>query len=78
MVQFSVHIRTNAEVFIIGVVVRGIMVSVAIVKYLFRGRAEDVSSRYRNEVMAAVWTSRQPYRSLDDRLDSLDIAVLDI
>ena len=78
MVQFSVHIRTNAEVFIVGVVVGGIMVSVAIVKYLFRGRAEDVSSRYRNEVMTTVWTSCEPYRSLNDRLDGLDIAVLDI
>ena len=78
MVQFSVHIRTNAEVFIVGVVVGGVMVSVAIMEYLFRGRAEDISSRYRNEVMAAVWTSRQPYRSLNDRLDGLDVAVLDI
>ena len=78
MVQFSVHIRTNAEVFIIGVVIRGIMVSVAIVEYLFGGRAEDVSSRDRNEVMATVWASRQPYRSLNDRLDGLDVAVLDI
>ena len=78
LVQFSVHIRPNAEVFIIGVVIRGIMVSVAIVEYLFGGRAEDVSSRDRNEVMATVWTSRQPYRSLNDRLDGLDVAVLDI
>ena len=78
MVQFSVHIRTNAEVFIIGVVVGGVMVSVAIVKYLFRGRAEDIRSRYRNKVMTAVWASCEPYRSLDDRLDSLDVAVLDI
>ena len=78
MVRFSVHIRPNAEVFIVGVVVGGIMVSVAIVEYLFRRRAEDISSRYRNEVMAAVWTSRQPYRSLNDRLDGLDVAVLDI
>lgn len=78
MVQFSVHIRTNAEVFIVGVVVWGIMVSIAIVKYLFRRRAEDVSSRDRNEVMATVWTSRQPYRSFNDRLDGLDVAVLDI
>jgi len=78
LVQFSVHIRTNAEVFIVGVVVGGIMVSVAIVKYLFRGRAEDVSSRYRNEVMTTVWTSCEPYRSLNDRLDGLNVAVLDI
>ena len=78
MVQFSVHIRTNAEVFIVGVVVGGVMVSVAIVTYLFRRRAEDVSSRDRNEVMATVWTSRQPYRSLNDRLDGLNVAVLDI
>lgn len=78
MVQFSVHIRTNAEVFIIGVVVGGVMVSVAIVEYLFGGRAEDISSRDRNEVMTAVWTSRQPYRSLNDRLDGLNVAVLDI
>lgn len=78
MVQFSVHISSNAEVFIIGVVVWGVMVSVAIVKYLFRRRAENISSRYRNEVMTAVWASRQPYRSLNDRLDGLDVAVLDI
>ncbi len=78
MVQFSVHIRPNAEVFIVGVVVWGIMVSVVIVEYLFRRRAEDVSSRDRNEVVPAVWASRQPYRSLDDRLDGLDVAVLDI
>lgn len=78
MVQFSVHIRPNAEVFIVGVVVGGVMVSVAIVEYLFGGRAEDVSSRDWDEVMTTVWASRQPYRSLDDRLDSLDVAVLDI
>ena len=78
MVQFSVHIRPNAEVFIIGVVVGGVMVSVAIVKYLFRRRAENISSRYRNEVMTAVWTSCKPYRSLNDRLDGLNVAVLDI
>ena len=78
LVQFSVHIRPNAEVFIIGVVVGGVMVSVAIVEYLFRGRAEDVSSRYRNEVMTTVWASCKPYRSLNDRLDGLDVAVLDI
>lgn len=78
MVQFSVHIRTNAEVFIVGVVVGGVMVSVAIVEYLFGGRAENISSRDRNEVMTAVWASCEPYRSLNDRLDSLDVAVLDI
>ena len=78
MVQFSVHISPNAEVFIIGVVVRGVMVSIAIVEYLFGGRAEDIRSRYRNEVMTTVWTSCEPYRSLDDRLDGLDVAALDI
>ena len=78
LIQFSVHIRPNAEVFIVGVVVGGVMVSVAIMKYLFWGRAEDVSSRDRNEVMATVWTSRQPYRSLNDRLDGLNVTVLDI
>ena len=78
MVQFSVHIRPNAEVFIVGVVVWGIMVSIAIVEYLFRGRAEDISSRNRNEVVTAVWASRQPYRSLNNRLDGLNVTVLDI
>ena len=78
LVQFSIHIRTNAEVFIVGVVVGGVMVSVAIMEYLFRGRAEDISSRDRNKVMTTVWTSCEPYRSLDDRLDGLNVAVLDI
>lgn len=77
-VQFSIHIRTNAEVFIVGVVVGCVMVSVVVVEYLFRRRAENISSRNRDEVMAAVWTSRQPYRRLDDGLNGFDIAILDI
>jgi len=78
LVQFSIHISSNAEVFVIGVVIGCVMVSVVIVKYLFRGRAENVSSRNRNEVVTAVGTSRQPYRGLDDRLDGLDVAIFDV